>query len=324
MKEKGSAVLIVVIAVLILTTVGGFILFSLQKSSDKPSNFLPQKQQPDQVEQTESKWQDKGVVISGQYADADVVDLGNGQYRMYYSAEPETAGFEGQVFSAISQDGINWKQEEGIRMKWAIFPDVVKLSNGKWRMYFQNAGVIKSAISSDGLDWTDEPGVRIYSSEPGFKLDNVGAQGTIILGDGTFVMLYRGVVNETYKTTEKVPNKTIGIYFWATSKDGLTFEKRGMAIDSRNEILFGATDGAEWVKWDDELRIYFWSYAGVFYVTYKDGVFSQPVFSFTNNKDLMARFAPNPPSDPALAKINGQWFMYYGQHTKGIYHAIRK
>ena len=269
-----------------------------------------------------------GPAIEGNYADSDFVDLGNGKYRMYYAIEPEVPGNNLEVYSAVSSDGINWEKESGIRKTFATFPDIVKLPDGRWRMYFQNAGVIKSAISTDGLNWTDEPGVRIDKNEPGFNLENVGAQGTIRLDDDNYIMLYRGTINEPYKTSEKLPNKDTHVYFWATSKDGLTFEKKGLAIDSRNETLLGAADGAEWVKWDSsgqvELRVYFWSYAGVFYMIYKDGSFSQPVFDFTNNKNPMTKFPPNPPADPTLAKINGTWFMYYGQHTKGIYYANQK
>src|SRR3989339_1285966 len=284
-----------------------------------------QAQQPVQQIQQQS-WQHDGIAIIGQYADAEVVDIGNGIYRMYYSIEPEVPGNRLEVFSAKSTDGTNWKKEEGIRKEFATFPDIAKLPDGRFRMYFQNAGVIKSATSHDGLIWIDDPGIRIDKIELGFKLEDVGAQGTIRLEDGTYIMAYRGTVNEPYRTAEKIPNKDTHIYFWATSKDGLAFEKKGLAIDSRNDVLLGAADGAEWVRWDHatgkiELRVYFWSYAGIYHVTYQDGTFSEPVFDFTNNQDKMAKFPPNPPADPTLAKINGKWFMYYGQHTKGIYYA---
>lgn len=318
MKEKGAIPFLLIVGILILGAVGFFIFFSLQKPSNKPSTFPPQANKSEQIE---SRWQEKGVVITGQYADAEVVDLGNGQYRMYFAVEPEVPGNNLEVFSSLSTDGINWTREEGIRKTFATFPDVIKLPDGTFRMYFQNAGVIKSAVSSDGLNWRDEAGIRIDKSEEGFDLENVAAQSATILADGTYAMVYRGTINEPYQTSEKIPNKDTQIYFWAKSSDGLTFEKKGLAIDSRNDTLFGAADGAEWVKWEDQLRVYFWSYGGVYHVNYEDGVFSKPAFDFTNKKETMVRFPPNPPTDPTLIKIGGKWFMYFGQHTKGIYYA---
>ncbi|HLB95409.1 MAG TPA: hypothetical protein VJK26_00700 [Patescibacteria group bacterium] len=270
-------------------------------------------------------WQEQGVAIAGKFADAEIVDLGGGKYRLYYSVEPEVSGNKLEMYSSTSTDGITWTKEEGIRKEFATFPDVVKLPDGTFRLYFQNAGVIKSATSKDGLTWQDEPGMRIDKEESGFTLENVGAQSTFQLDDKTYLMVYRGTINEPYKTTEKLPNQETHLYFWATSKDGLSFEKKGIAFDSRNETLLGATDGAEWVRWDDgELRIYFWSYSGVYHVVYEDDTFSELVFDFTNNKDTQAKFAPDPPGDPTLAKIDNQWLMYYGQHTKGIYYAVLK
>lgn len=268
----------------------------------------------------EKNWKEIGVAISGTYADAEVVDLGDGKFRMYYSAEPEVLGNKLEIFSATSTDGINWTKEVGIRKTFATFPDVVKLPDGRWRLYFQNMGVIKSAISSDGLNWTDETGVRVNQKEAGFSVETVGAQSTTRLADGTYIMVYRGVENKPYGT-ERLPNQTTSNYFYAVSTDGITFAKKGLAVDARNEILKGFADGAEWVKWDNgELRLYFWSYGGVYHVVYKDGVFSNiPIFDFTNQPGQI--MSPNPPSDPTIVKVNGKWLMYYGQHTKGIYYA---
>ena len=104
---------------------------------------------------------------------------------------------------------------------------------------------------------------------------------------------------------------------------GLNFIKKGLALDSRNDTLNGLADGGELVNWtDSQLRLYFWSYKGIYHLTYSDGKFStEPVFDFTNNTDTKVKFAPNPPGDPTLIKINKTWHLYYGQHTKGIYYA---
>ncbi|MDO8339819.1 MAG: hypothetical protein Q7T16_04135 [Candidatus Burarchaeum sp.] len=287
---------------------------------------LPQQPEPAEPEPEPPpapQWQAGGIAIAGTYADADVVDLGNGNYRMYYSLEPEAAGFNGQVYSAVSSDGISWTQEAGTRKESATFPSVIKLPDGRYRMYFQNAGVIKSAISSDGLTWQDEPGTRMGTENGlGLNFRNVLAP-TVINAGSEYIMVYAGAIDERY-SAEMVPNSETHVLLWATSQDGLTFEKKGMAADSRNSVFKGWLDGPEWVEWDGGLRLYFWSYAGIYHITYQKGEFSEDAaFDFTTPSDNpMARFPENPPGDPTLAKIQGTWFMYYGQHTKGIFYAV--
>jgi predicted GH43/DUF377 family glycosyl hydrolase len=266
-------------------------------------------------------WKYGGVAIPGRYADAEVVYIGNGRYRMYYSAEPEVPGFEGQVYSAVSQDGVTWMEEKGIRMKWATFPSVIALPDGRYRMYFQNGGVIRSALSSDGLSWNMEAGVRVdTANEAGLNLDNVAAP-TVIEEGGSYIMVYRGTINQKYPA--KVPNDNTQLLLWATSKDGLTFKREGIALDSRNQVFMGMMDGPEFIRWDDgSLRLYFWSYRGIYHTSFKDGKFSQDVdFDYTTLPVQGSLFPENPPGDPTLVKINNKWFMYYGQHAKGIYYA---
>ena len=139
---------------------------------------------------------------------------------------------------------------------------------------------------------------------------------------GEYLMVYAGAINERY-SAELVPNSETHVLMWATSLDGLTFERKGMALDSRNSVFKGWLDGPELVMWDGGLRLYFWSYMGVYHVTYQDGSFSEEaVFDFTKPSDNpLAVFPEDPPGDPTLASINGKWFMYYGQHTQGIYYA---
>ncbi len=288
---------------------------------EEAAEEITEQEETKEPEKTEvPSWKEGSAAIAGKYADADIIDLGNGKYRMYYSLEPEVSGFKGQVYSALSSDGINWEQEEGVRKEWATFPSVIKLPDGKYRMYFQNQGVIKSAVSSDGLIWQDEPGTRIDTiNSEGVIFENVVAPTVISAGSG-YVMVYGGAINEKY-SAEKVPNSETHTLMWATSDDGLSFEKKGIAVDSRNSVFKGWLDGPEFVNWDGETRLYFWSYLGIYHVVFSNNAFSEPEFDFTNYQDSAMPFPPNPPGDPTLAKINGKWLMYYGQHEKGIYYA---
>ncbi|OGM30977.1 hypothetical protein A2630_04815 [Candidatus Woesebacteria bacterium RIFCSPHIGHO2_01_FULL_44_10] len=268
-------------------------------------------------------WTETGAAIAGNFADADVVDLENGKFRMYYSAEPETPNFQGQVYSATSGDGIKWAKEDGTRITSAIFPSVIKLPDGRYRMYFQDQQLIKSAISSDGLTWEKEAGTRIDATNPSeLTLSSVVAP-TVIKSGNEYLMVYGGVINQTY-TKEKVPSRDTHLLLWATSKDGLTFDKKGIALDSRNDVFKGWQDGPELMQWDDgSIRLYLWGYFGVYMSTFEKGGFSEPKFVFYGpNFDEKALFPPSPPGDPTLAKIAGTWNMYYGYHTKGIYRAV--
>lgn len=292
-------------------------------SASQPTSGCGEKTTNQTTNTATVRWQEGDVVVAGKYADADVVNLGDGQWRMYYSAEPETQNFNGQMYSAVSADGLTWTQEDGERMTQATFPDVVKLADGTWRMYFQRGQTIKSATSPDGLTWTDETGDRVDATETGFTLDNVAAPTTIQLPDDSWIMVYRGMIDEPYQTSEHVPNSNTQLLFYATSPDGLTFTKQGVAVDSRNDTLYGLTDGPEWVSWDNgELRLSFWSYSGVYHSVYSNGTFSQAVFDWSNSTNANNKFPPNPPGDPTYANVDGTWYMYYGAHTQGIYYAV--
>jgi len=95
---------------------------------------------------------------------------------MYYK-QASGPGGPGQTahkaYSAISQDGVNFKIE-GLRLEsegtidrgWVSVPEVVRTFDGRWRMYYVSArdtiaNVIASAISGDGLNFVREEGIRV-------------------------------------------------------------------------------------------------------------------------------------------------------------------
>lgn len=228
-----------------------------------------------------AKWQDEAQAVSGSIADPEVIDLGNGTYRMYYCVEPEVPGNNHEIYSAISKDGKSWTQEKGTRRTESVFPDIIKLSDGTWRMYYAYVGGIRSCISKDGLEWEDEEGIRVDSANDlGLEFDNIGASTTIQLDNGIYVMVYRASLNEKY--SPEVPNRYTQLLMWATSEDGIDFKKKGIAIDGRNEEFLGCLDGPEFFKWEDgTIRLYFWSYLGDYSCIYKKGKFSKPELEYT-------------------------------------------
>lgn len=274
---------------------------------------------------TSYDWKVGGAAVKGKFADADVVDLGGGSKRMYYAIQPEVVGNNFEVYSATSTNGKKWTQESGTRKTMATFPDVVKNADGTYRLYYQSAGVIVSAISSDGLTFTDEEGTRIDKANSlGVTFDNVAAPTVFLKIDGTYLMVYRGTYDKAYKG-EKVPNKDTQILLWATSADGLTWVKKGLAVDTRNSTLYNLGDGPELFTWKDGgTYLSFWSYSGVYWSKFTGKKFAKPAKVFALAEATKMNKFPTPtPGDPTYAKFGKKWFMYYGG-SNGIQYATLK
>src|SRR3990170_1404994 len=138
-------------------------------------------------------WEEEGVIFSDPTIhNVEVIPLSDGQYRMYFHQVAE-------MKSAISSDGQNFTIEEGVRFQGSM-PSLVKLLDGRWRMYYQalenGKGVFKSAVSTDGLNWKIETGIRL---SPGgeFDLDNVVHPSVIALPQGGYRIYYDGEIRKT-------------------------------------------------------------------------------------------------------------------------------
>jgi hypothetical protein len=96
------------------------------------------------------------VGFSGVLADTTTLQLTDGRWRMFLFAG-------NQYRSAISADGLSFTMEPGTRLPEGDgHARVLRLSDGRARIYFITRGGISSAISSDeGLTFTDEPGERV-------------------------------------------------------------------------------------------------------------------------------------------------------------------
>jgi len=189
-------------------------------------------------------WKEEGVIFSDPTIhNVAVIPLPDGRYRMYFaSPSGETSSAEGGasfatnvIKSAISSDGRSFQTEEGIRLEGSM-PSIIKLSDGKWRMYFakqiateQSEGstspnAIYSAVSSDGLNWSVKKGIRL---SPGgeFDPDNVVHPSVIALPQGGYRMYYDG---EVTKTEQEFTWRILS----ATSPNGLTWAKdEGVRVD---------------------------------------------------------------------------------------------
>ncbi len=295
---------------------------------------------PEPEDKAGERWQEEKLVIPGTYCDADVVRLDDGRLRVYYSLEPEVPDFEGQVLSAVSDDGINWTEEEGTRLKWATFSSVIRLpgaqapempsgETARWRMYFQGSPAeagpgsesgIVSAISADGLDWVIEDGFRIEAGQQGeYDTENVAAPTVVRLADDTYLMVYRGSAGENrFGKTNPFSGKPAPIDYLisATSPDGLNWTPGSVVVDSRNEEMRDQIDGPELVISNGAIKLYCNSYEGVYTLEIdRNGE------ALSSPEIVLRAEGYHAPSDVALTRVGDTWRMYYGIHTEGIYTA---
>ncbi len=150
-------------------------------------------------------WTKEGVRIENGF-NSVVMQLDNGSYRMIFN-EGGTPGGTEFVFwfvSATSTDGLTWVREPGIRLEdKGSVPDIIKLPDGRYRIYYCSLPAIQCAISSDnGLTWEKE---TTSGMPEGVDPD------VIMLPDETYRMFYVDPISG-------------GIYS-AVSHDGLTWTK---------------------------------------------------------------------------------------------------
>ncbi|MBW2976203.1 hypothetical protein KY347_02020 [Candidatus Woesearchaeota archaeon] len=181
--------------------------------------------------QYDSPWVIEGGkrIDDSYFWDVCVVEVNNGKYRMY--GEKGT-----KILSYISNDGLLWEKEAGVRFEGGGFPQVMKTDEGKWRMFYVPSGISQqnkflSAISSDGLNFVKEEGER-YSAESNIEKKIQGPR-IIQLEDSTYRMYF------TAFSSPDTKDETVRILS-ATSDDGYNFVKEdGIRLDPNSEPFVG-------------------------------------------------------------------------------------
>ena len=275
------------------------------------------------VSQASEAWQsvrsDSGYlsVVKGQYADAEILFLLDGSFRIYVAS-----GENHSIISLLSTDGLTWTLEDGIRVQNAAFPDTVQLSDRRVRMYFQRGMAICSVVSDDGgLNFVEEPGVRIKTGwHNDIDRDNVGASTTMRLSDGRFRMYYRaGIEDAVYFNGIKT------VILSAISDDGLIWEaESGVRIDPQDWVSHHTTtntryvDGPEVVLTDTGLvKLYFWGVGiglGVCLAESKDGLNFKEVQEVFHSQDTPTGMQPGDPT--VLVFPDRPWLLYFGQEPE--------
>ena len=251
----------------------------------------------------------------GVIADPSAVELSDGRIRLYIFAEGQG------VRSAISNDGINFTDEPGIRVKEgdAGQPRVLFTEDGRYRLFTTRGKEIVSYLSDDGLDFSYEKkiieatqlGLTSLSSPAIIKLPNSG---------------YRMYVSDL-----PTPGGDVGGYkiVSAYSDDMLNWTPDpGIRIGKGSEYLdYSAEHPSPVFNADGSIRLYFGHFPdqgenslkaeigmnktldGLHYSESEDGLtFKETVwtgFIFGNDPDV-------------LTLSNGSKFVYFGDRDETI------
>ena len=270
-------------------------------------------------------WTTSRSVVPGRYADAEVYRLPDGRYRMLYGTESEVPEEQFGIYSSVSSDGKAWQAEGRVLAGRFSGASVVQLPGGGYRLYVSGpvstttepgmvpiAGVI-SYRSADGAAWEREPGTRLSNSwlGPG---ETYGFTSTKRLTNGTWLMAY-----EVQKGGRYAPDVPPGLaqIRWATSPDGLTFTRRGIAVNPNNSLLLGQARSPEFYG----SKLYFHSLTGIYRVTWTGTGFARDArvqYAACRDPGKVFPWTP-PPADPTLATIGGRTVMFHGDHTRGIF-----
>lgn len=134
--------------------------------------------------------------------DASFAKIGNDGYRLYFSA---LRGPQSSIYSAVSEDGLDWKVEKGERIAnqdgmWMTVnnPCVIKESNSEWRMYFRggNKLALENALymarSKNGIDWTVLGKVLAPSKFNPYERHGLGFPFILPLTNGESRIYYTG------------------------------------------------------------------------------------------------------------------------------------
>jgi hypothetical protein len=145
-----------------------------------------------------------------------------------------------------------WAKEEGTRIDVGISPDVTRLPDASWRMYYAVQEGIVSAISPDGLKWSKDEGIRIKPSDTAKNQRLIDSPTIIKLKKGGFRMIYEG----------SDLGQTKFVLLSAISSDGATWKKeKGVRLEDTNRFDQNIAAAPDVVKPPD----------GTWHMYYSDG-----------------------------------------------------
>lgn len=262
---------------------------------------------------TGTTWIPEGVRIrdsqlNSPIADVGVLRLNNGQWRMFIPTNTS------EIRSAISPDGLAFTVESGVRFFPGFGPRVVRLDDGRVRMFYTGGTPtpgFSSAISSDeGMTWTNE-GLRLTAAAVGEA--RIITPGVVRFGGAWHA--YFSDSTEGFPATHTIHS--------ATSTDMLTWTVDPGFRLGPGKPLAGGLHPTAFVNDDGTVSLFYG----------REGAFLESAFyiwtsrsndglTFTTETRLDSLGKAN---DPEIVRVGGALRMYYdwGDTTSGvIYSAI--
>lgn len=243
--------------------------------------------------------------------DPEAIVLEDGRIRLFVDGIGKS-----QIRALTSKDGVNFEPESVQPIKGNL-PSVVKLPDGRYRMYFvrfdpgaaspEEGRQIRSAISDDALNWIEEPGVRLLGSEP----------SAVVLSDGRTLLAVRRDSEQSLGNPIWCGKEPSAIWF-AVSSDGLSFADETLVVDAAtDELLEGRAYGIELARLaDDSLVMHYEGCVQGFFATVDEASLQlgQPTRSNLRGKSIVDHFGlPEPDGlggDISLVVVDGRDQVY--------------
>lgn len=199
--------------------------------------------------------------------------------------------------------GETWAREAGVRLPGVTSSCTLVLDDGVFRTFYMRDGKIAYSDSVDGLTFDAAHETGIFEERDG-EWHMLSNPAVIRLSDRSWVMVYELRKGEEPGPTG--PGKPPGVrnLFYATSADGVSFQKGGVAIDSTREDRGFASVPDLVLLGDGSVRMYYVSGGeDIASAVSKDGgkTWSREAGLRLKNKTV----------DPDVFKGDEQWVMYY-------------
>lgn len=185
-------------------------------------------------------WQELGLItitnalVGVTAVDPSLVQLADGRLRMYFFGstvvigDPAKIGGEHNIYSAVSEDGLTFTMEDGVRyaQEQITDPDVIYLpAYGTWLMYVSAGPQTRIITSNDGLEWFDTEFSWTGGGVPGAYVDADNVVHLYGCGQG-------GIMTET---------SIDGIIFDGTPTTALTASDQSIICDPSPVLLDDGT-----------------------------------------------------------------------------------